>query len=113
MVGVGDKLGVGIALHHRQAMGDGALHLLHVDLNAAGVAVFFAEQMVDERAVGAADVEHARTGGDEFGDEREIDADFFRQSVHASPACSAQPARNPRSVLWKSGSSSRNASCPL
>jgi hypothetical protein len=45
---------VGIALHDRQAVRDGARDFGHVDLYASGVAASGAEEMFDQRAVAAA-----------------------------------------------------------
>ena len=94
-----DQLGIGVALHNGHSVRHGALHFPHVNLDAARVAFFLAVEMVDQRAVGAADVEHARAGFHQLGDQRQVDADFARGRGHCNPACSAQPARNPRNVL--------------
>ena len=43
------KVVIRVAMHHRQAMGDGVGHFRHVDFDAARVASAGAEQMFDER----------------------------------------------------------------
>ena len=45
----------------------------HVDLDAARVAALGAEQVLDQRAVSAADVQHARAWRDHLGDQPQID----------------------------------------
>ena len=104
-IGVMGQIAVGVAMHHRQAACDGAGDLGHVDLDAAGVTVALAGQFVDQLAVAAADVEHARAWGDHFGDQSQIEAHVlgdvahgFRIFAHVRPACCAQPARKPETM---------------
>ncbi len=72
-VGIVGQVGVGVAVHHRQAVRNGAGHQGHVDLDAASVAALGLEQMVDQHAVAAADVQNASTRLDHVGDQRQID----------------------------------------
>src|SRR4051812_28629152 len=104
-------------MHDGQPVRDGPRHLAHVDLDAARVAAAGAEQVLDQGAVAAADVEHARARLDHLRHQLEVEAhvlgEILDRPLQGSPACSAQPARKPDRVRWKSGSSSRKASWPL
>ena len=94
------EVGVGVAVHHRHAVRDRADHLGHVDLDAARVAALGAEQMVDQRAVAAADVQHARTRRDHLGDQPQIDAHVLGDeadgvvSAHARPTLAADAGQS-------------------
>ena len=81
------EVGVGIAMHHRHAVRHRADHLGHVDLDAARVAAFGARQMIDQHAVAAADVEHARAGRDHLGDQPEIDAHVLGDEADGVVSC--------------------------
>src|SRR3546814_12170581 len=84
------------------------------------------DEIVEQRPVAAADVEHAGGRRHHVGDELQIDADVAApcrlvddavlsqlRRAHASPRCSAQPLRKPDRVAANSGSSSRKESWPL
>ena len=99
------EVDIGIAMHYRQASGDRPGDFRHVDLDAAGVAVLGPEQMVDQRAVAAPDVEHPSARRDHAGDHCQIDAHVLGeetnrvQRAHASkPAWTAHPRRKPARV---------------
>src|SRR5215813_10054048 len=77
-------------------------------------------QVVEQRPVAAADVQHPRARLHHVGNQLQVDADArpARRNVvdghgYAIPRCSAQPVRKPPSTANSSGSSSRKASCPL
>jgi hypothetical protein len=59
-------------MHDRQATRDGAGNFGHIDFNAARVTTVFAEQMLDQRAVAAANVQHTRSRVYHFGYESQI-----------------------------------------
>src|SRR5262249_2633707 len=79
-------------------------------------------EIVEQRTVAAAHVQHPAARRHHVGDMQQVDADgalvrrdaVSRHGVrHAMPRRSAEPVRKPRSVASNSGSSSRKASWPL
>src|SRR5665213_3773265 len=95
------------------------------ELHAAPVDILVMDEMGEQLAVAAADIEDARSRIDHAGDEAQILANVVRRRCRrggvaqigghgrSRPRCWAQPSRKPRKVAKNSGSSSRNASCPL
>ena len=73
-VGVIDEVGVGVALDHRQALRHAGIHPGLAELDAAAVDAALLGQQAQQRAVAAADIEHARAGRHHLGDEQQIDA---------------------------------------
>src|SRR5512132_3331935 len=114
-----EQVGVGVALDYRKPGADAGVDAVAGQLDAAPVDLLELHEVVEQRAVAAADVEHSRTRLDHVGDQLQVDADGGGRRRHSAadeigrPRCCAAPARKPPSTRWKSGSSSRNASCPL
>ena len=128
IVGIVGEVGVGVALDHGEAVGDAVVHALLGELDAAGVDAVVLGEVVQQRAVAAADVEHAgarlAAGGRP---RRGRAAALARLSPGANgplppfgfsglwPAAArarAQPSRKPWAVALNSGSSMRKASWP-
>jgi hypothetical protein len=57
VVGIVDEVGIGVALHHREPLGDAAIDALARQLDTAAVDAAALEQL-QQIAVAAADVEH-------------------------------------------------------
>ena len=72
--GIFDQVGIGVALNDRQPARHAGVHVLLRQFDAAPVDVLGRRQMFEQRAVAAADVEHARAVRNHFGDGREIGA---------------------------------------
>jgi hypothetical protein len=72
LAGIFDQVGVGVALHHRQAARHAGIDVLLRQFDAAPVDAFCPHQMFQQRAVAAADVQHPRAGRDHVGDGGEI-----------------------------------------
>ena len=73
IVGIVDQIGVGVALHHRQSLGDAAVDALARQLDAAAVdAARF--QQTKQIALAAADVEHPRAGLHHLRDQQMVGA---------------------------------------
>src|SRR6185436_15253830 len=98
------------------------VHPLARHLDAAPVHVLGAGQELQQRAVAAADVEHARARLDHLRDQQVVDAMLARadggehqrrSGAGFRPRFSAAALRKPRMVANSSGSSSRKASWPL
>ena len=111
------QIRVGVALHDRQAARHAGVHVLLAEFQPARVGALFRHQMFQQRAVAAADVEHARAAR---GSSRQLPqgrgaararwagvSKFMRM-----PLAAAAAPMKPRMVAKSSGSSSRNASCP-
>ena len=64
VVGIIGKVGVGVALDHREPLGDAVVDALARNLDAAAVDVLGLGQEFQQLAVAAADVEHPRAGLD-------------------------------------------------
>ena len=73
VVGIVDEVGVGVALHHREPLGDAAVDALARQFDAAAVDAAALEQL-QQVAVAAADVEHFRAALDHLGDQQMIAA---------------------------------------
>jgi hypothetical protein len=73
-VGIIGKVAVRVALDHRQPARHTGVDALAGNLDAAPVDVLGVGQQLQQRAVAAADVEHARPALDHFGDQQVIDA---------------------------------------
>ncbi len=91
-----------------------------LDLDAASVDVLLAREQLEELAIAAADIEHARARLDHAGDQALVGPDRVRGARVAlrghqriNPRRRAAPFRKPRSVSNMTGSFSRNASWPL
>ena len=90
IVGIIDEVGVGVALHHRQPLGDAAVDALARQLDAAAVDAA-ALQELQQLAVAAADVEHLRAVRDHFRDQQMVAAIFpgaIRSDAASGKACS-------------------------
>ena len=74
IVGIVGKVGVGVALDHRQALGDAFVDTLARQFDAAPVDAAPLAEKAQQFAVAAADVEHARAGRHHVGDQQKIDA---------------------------------------
>ena len=64
--GYSRQIGVGVALHHRQAARHAGIHILLRQFDAASVHALGADQIFQQRAVAAADIQHARAGAESF-----------------------------------------------
>src|SRR5581483_6760861 len=128
LVGILGEIGIGIALHHREALRHAGIDARLAELDAAAIDLLEMAEIVQEDAVAATDIENAAVGLDHVGDQLQIDADpalgharapaqaGIERGVgraHRKPRCSAQPSRKPRITAKNSGSSSRKASWPL
>src|SRR6202521_2152783 len=131
IVGVVDQIGVGCALDDRESLGDALVHALARNLDAAAVDAAPLRQDPQQLAVAASHVEHLGAALDHVGDEQEIDAGAAlraRRLRHGeipaetlehhhlpglSPRSLPGPSRKPRTMANSSGSSSRQAPCPL
>ncbi len=129
VVGIVDEIGVGVALHHREPLGDAAVDALARQFDAAAVDAA-ALQQLQQIALAAADVEHFRAGLDHFGDQQMIGAIAFpcvaarcdeRQGLFlqrhvsrlaARPRALPADCRKAREMSKNSGTSSRKASWP-
>src|SRR5262249_35933692 len=131
IVGVVDQIGIGVALDHREALGDAFVDALAGSLDAPPVGAAPLREDAQHLAVAATDVEHFGPAFDHVGDEQKIDAgaalrarrvrhrEIPRDALEhhhlpgASPRNLPAPSRNPRTMAKNSGSSSRKASWPL
>src|ERR1700680_4602713 len=59
---IGGEIPIGITLNDRKPVPDTGVHTRLAQLHAAAVDLLVANEMGEQRAVAAADVEHARTG---------------------------------------------------
>src|SRR4029450_13101866 len=73
-VGVIDKVAIGIALNDRQAACHAGVDAFTTDLDAAAVDVLGIGEKLQERAVAATHVEHARAGLHHLRDQEMVDA---------------------------------------
>ena len=73
--GIGAQVGVGVALDDAEAAPDAGIHPRLAELDAAAVDLLEMHEVVEQRAVAAADVEHPRAGLDHVGDELQVDPD--------------------------------------
>ena len=80
-VRVDREVGVGVALDHGQPLADAVVHALLAELDAARVDVLGARQIGEQRAVGAADVEHPGVRLDQLGDQAQVLAQTVRRAV--------------------------------
>src|SRR5215470_9273556 len=130
VVRVVDKVGVGVALDHRKALGDALVDAFARQLDAAPVDAA-ALQELQKLAVAAADIEHARARLDHVGHHEMVDAGIAgppcglrhgeiaagsRQhapQAFAMPRAAAAESKKPATIWNSSGSSSRKASWPL
>src|SRR5215510_13129663 len=121
-IGVVDQVAIGIALDHGQPTRHTGVDAFAAHLDAAAIDVLGVGEQLQERAVAAADVEHARAGLDHFRDQQMVDpvgaglAGGEHQlflAANARPRLAAAAVRKPRMVANSSGSSSRKASWPL
>ena len=81
IVGIVDEIGVGVALDDREAARDAFVDAALADLDAAPVDPARRLEERQELAVAAADVEDARAGLDQLGDDEMVDAgDVLRES---------------------------------
>ena len=78
LVGIEDEVAVGVALDDRQAARHAFVDAALRDLDAAAVDALVALQQLQQFAVAAADVEHARARRDEVGDDLQVDARMRR-----------------------------------
>src|SRR4051812_13537351 len=113
LVGIVDEVAVGVALDHREAACHAFVDAALRDLDAAAVDGLLAPQQLKQFAVAAADVEHARAGGDEAGHHLQVDTGCSVDAhSSANPLARAAERRKPRIAPNSSGSSSRKASWP-
>src|SRR5262249_29988637 len=131
VVGIVGEIGVGVALDDGQALGYAFVDAFARQLDAAAVDAARLQQP-EQIAVAAADVEHARMRLHHVGDDQMIDARAARPArrllhgaialqppqhdhdlIGGSPRARPAESRKPRTIAKSSGSSSRNASCPL
>src|SRR6185437_14524680 len=129
VIGVIDKVGVCVALDHRESLRHAIIHARLAELDAAAVDVPPRGKQAEQRAVAAADIEHARAGRHHLGDEKQVDARGICHRPHgmrrhvdvhgshpfgsAMPRFSAAAARKPRMVSNNSGWCNRKESWPL
>ena len=66
MVGVMRQIVVSIPMHHGQAMRDRARDQLHVQFNPTGITPPVAKEMVNQRAITTANIQHTGAGFDHF-----------------------------------------------
>src|SRR5437899_1880495 len=128
VVGIIDEIGVGVALHHRETLGDAAVDTLARQFDAAPVNAPCLQQL-QQITVAAADVEHLRAALDHLCHQEMIAAMMpgvlrpdagQRQSLllHGHDGFPVRPravpadCRNAREISKNSGTSSRNASWP-
>ena len=74
VVGIGGEIVVGVALDDRKAARHGLVDALLRQLDAAAVGLLLLLEALQQRAVAAADVEHARARRHEAGDDLQVDA---------------------------------------
>src|ERR1700722_16978931 len=109
-----DEISVGVALDHRQSLGDAIVDALLGKLNSASVDASFFGQEAQQCAIATADVEHAGLGRNELRHAQEV---YARRSgvpskVQSTPLARAAASMKPFVVSMNSGTSSRKASCP-
>ena len=80
-------------LQHRHAARDAGHEAVVRALDAGAGAAALADEVREQLAVAAAEVEHARAAGDEPGDDVEV-------RPHQAPASSAMRPRNAPTVAW-------------
>src|SRR5439155_2101306 len=135
---IGFEIAIGVTLDNRKPVANAGIDPRLAQFHAAAVDILVPNEIGEQSAVAAANVEHSRAGVDHFRDEPQIAAEFGRSNARhrrtclrtararrgtaacyrrhhdrVSPRCSAQPVRKPRNVANSSGSCSRKASCPL
>ena len=103
VIGIIDQIAVGIALDHAEPACDAGLDQRAVDLDPANVAAP-AQQRRHQRAVAAADIEHAGARLDMRGDDREVGAQMGGYGGAHS--------RKPFTTRSSAGTSSRKLSWP-
>src|SRR4051812_1865780 len=132
VVGIVREIGVGVALDHREALGNAFVHTLARKLDAASVHGARFAQKPQQLTVTAADIEHLGAVRDHVGDRQQVDARAAgraRRLRHGEialepgqhchlraggrPRAMAAPSRKPPTIANNSGSSSRKASWPL
>ena len=74
------EVGVGVALDHRETLGDAFVDALARQLDAAAVDAAPLAEQAQQFAVAAADVEHARARRHHVGDQQQIDARAARRA---------------------------------
>ena len=75
-----DEVGIGVALDHRQSLRHAGIHPRLAELDAASLHVALLRQQPEQRAVAAADIEHARARLHHLGDEQQVDAARFARA---------------------------------
>ena len=84
VVGIVGEIGVGVALDHGEALGDAFVDALARQFDAAAVDAARLQEL-EQLAVAAADVEHARAGLDHLGDQQMVDARAARRRAPLPP----------------------------
>ena len=74
IVGIVRQVGVGVALDHREALGDAFIDAFTRQLDAAAIDIARLRQEPQQLAVAAADVEDLRAVLDHVGDDQQVDA---------------------------------------
>ncbi len=92
-VGIIDQVGLGVALDDRQAGADAGIDAIAAELDATAVDALEADQVVEQDAVAAADVEHPRSRLDQVGDDLKVGADRAPRGLSSCPS-----ARNPQAI---------------
>ena len=106
---------VDVPLHDGESLGDAGADPLLRDLDAAAGHAFLANELLQEGAVAAAQVQDLRPRRDETEDDAVVDPGPFghhRDAASRIPLLSATLARKFVMILDISPSSSRKASCP-
>ena len=121
IVGVVGEIAVGVALDHGEPARHAGIDPLALDLDAAPIHSLGVGQELQQRAVAAPHVEHARALRHHLGDQEVVGAiDELGGGCQHQPSRAgfrsrrrAAALRKPRMVANSSGSSSRKASWPL
>jgi hypothetical protein len=77
-VGIVGEVGIGVALHHRQSPRHRRSDIARIELEPARIALALVAQRRHQRAVAAADIEHAAARRHVGRDDREVRAQAHR-----------------------------------
>ena len=79
------EIGVGVALDHREPLGDAFVDALARELDAAAVDAALLAENAQQFAVAGADVEHLGAGRHHLGDQQQVDARAARARGRPRP----------------------------
>ena len=85
VVGIIGEVGVGVALDHRQPLGDAFVDALARQLDAAAVDAASLAEHPQQLAVATADVEHPRAVRHHLGNQQQVDARAARRARGCPP----------------------------